>query len=149
MLTIHSELGKLQGEAKREGEEVVSHLCPDLYIWKVQWPGKPQHDADTMSAPQRFQPLMTPGVQVDTTALYMEYIKEKPTKWGIKHFVLADSSNSYTADFSVYVLKSHINVLGLSYDSVMNLAKLADLVSGFHFYITITPAVSYLKIWKP
>ena len=31
------------------------------------------------------------------------YIKDKPTKWGIKLWVLADSSNGYTVDFDVYI----------------------------------------------
>ncbi|KAL2102083.1 hypothetical protein ACEWY4_003844 [Coilia grayii] len=37
---------------------------------------------------------------------FTHYIKNKPTKWGIKLFVLADSSNVYTVDFSVYVGKT-------------------------------------------
>lgn len=32
-----------------------------------------------------------------------QYIKDKPTKWGIKLWVLADSSNGYTIDFNVYI----------------------------------------------
>ena len=31
-----------------------------------------------------------------------QYIRNKPTKWGIKMWVLADSSNAYTYDFDVY-----------------------------------------------
>jgi hypothetical protein len=31
-----------------------------------------------------------------------QYMKNKPTKWGIKLWVLADSSNGYTIDFNVY-----------------------------------------------
>ncbi|CAJ1064701.1 piggyBac transposable element-derived protein 4-like [Xyrichtys novacula] len=34
-----------------------------------------------------------------------QYMKAKPTKWGFKLFVLADSSNSYTVDFAVYTGK--------------------------------------------
>lgn len=32
-----------------------------------------------------------------------QYIKNKPTKWGIKLWVLADSANGYTCDFDVYI----------------------------------------------
>ena len=35
-----------------------------------------------------------------------QYIKDKPTRWGIKLWVLADSSNGYTADFNVYIGKA-------------------------------------------
>ena len=34
---------------------------------------------------------------------FRQFIKEKPTKWGIKHWVLADSSNGYTIDFNIYI----------------------------------------------
>ena len=47
-----------------------------------------------------------------------QYMKDKPTKWGFKLFVLADSSNRYTVDFSVYTGKNNfITGQGLSYDS--------------------------------
>ena len=35
-----------------------------------------------------------------------QYIKDKPTTWGIKLWVLADSSNVYTVDFNVYIGKA-------------------------------------------
>ena len=35
-----------------------------------------------------------------------QYMKDKPTKWGIKLFVLAESSSGYTANFNVYSGKS-------------------------------------------
>ena len=35
-----------------------------------------------------------------------QYIKDKPTKWVIKLWVLADSSNGYTIDFNVYIGKA-------------------------------------------
>jgi hypothetical protein len=35
-----------------------------------------------------------------------QYIKDKPVKWGIKLWVLADSLNGYTVDFDVYIGKS-------------------------------------------
>lgn len=52
------------------------------------------------------------------------YIKDKPTKWGIKLFVLAESNNGYTINFSAYIGKSHIpTVQGLSCDAVMDLIQ--------------------------
>ena len=35
-----------------------------------------------------------------------KYMKDKPTKWGIKLWVLADSDNGYTVDFNVYIGKN-------------------------------------------
>ena len=35
-----------------------------------------------------------------------QYMKDKPTKWGIKLWVLADSDNGYTVDFNIYIGKN-------------------------------------------
>lgn len=35
-----------------------------------------------------------------------QYIKNKPTKWGIKLWVLADSSNGYTIDYDIYITEN-------------------------------------------
>ena len=32
-----------------------------------------------------------------------QYIKDKLTKWGIKWWVLADSSNAFVCDFDIYI----------------------------------------------
>jgi len=34
-----------------------------------------------------------------------QYMKDKPTKWGLKLWVLADSGNGYSVDFNVYIGK--------------------------------------------
>ena len=57
-------------------------------------------------------------------------------KCGFKLFVLADSSNGYTLDISVY--NGNNNFLtgqGLSYDSVMSLIDKRYLGSGYHVYM--------------
>ena len=49
----------------------------------------------------------------------LQYIKDKPTRWGIKLWVLADSSNGYTADFNVYIGKAarkETSEFGFGYD---------------------------------
>jgi len=66
-----------------------------------------------------------------------QYIRDKPTKWGIKLWVLADSLNGYTCDFDVYVGKRAADevqsVNGLGYDVVMKLIQ--PLVNqGYHIY---------------
>ena len=53
--------------------------------------------------------------------------KDKPTLWGIKLWVLADSSNGYTMDFNVYVGQvegQNVSAKGLGYDVVMQLMDL-------------------------
>ncbi len=55
-----------------------------------------------------------------------QYMKNKPTRWGIKLWVLADSSNGYTVDFNVYIGKSQHeepSTHGLGYDVVMKLVN--------------------------
>ena len=55
-----------------------------------------------------------------------QYIRDKPTKWGIRLWVLADSSNGYTIDFNIYIGKSAgrtVSGHGLGYDVVMKLMQ--------------------------
>ncbi|KAJ0068594.1 hypothetical protein NL108_009710 [Boleophthalmus pectinirostris] len=65
-----------------------------------------------------------------------QYMKAKPTKWGFKLFVLADSENGYTVDFVIYTGKSpFLSGMGLSYDSVMSLIKPAFLGGGYNLFV--------------
>ena len=65
-----------------------------------------------------------------------QYIKNQPTKWGLKIWVLTDSSNGYTCDFDVYTGRDagrQPSVHGLAYDVVMTLVQ--PLVNqGYHLY---------------
>ena len=53
------------------------------------------------------------------------YIRNKPTKWVLKLWVLADSSNGYTWHFQVYHGKEResVSLNGLSYDVVMKIVS--------------------------
>ena len=54
---------------------------------------------------------------------FRQYIKDKPTKWGKKWWVLADSCNGYTYNFDLHLGRSNIiSKFGLGYDVVMKLA---------------------------
>lgn len=64
-----------------------------------------------------------------------QYVKAKPTKWGFKLFVLADSKNGYTVDFSIYTGKRDFpSGHGLPYDVVMSLVRPSYLGTGYHIY---------------
>ena len=55
---------------------------------------------------------------------FRQYIKDKPTKWGMKIWVLAESTTGYTYDYEVYTGRSNVkSVTGLGYDVVMKLCK--------------------------
>ena len=57
----------------------------------------------------------------------IQYMKDKPTKWGFKLWVVADMSG-YTVDFNIYTGKAEqSSEYGLTYDVVMK------LVQPFHF----------------
>ena len=66
-----------------------------------------------------------------------QFNKDKPTRWGIKLWVLADSSNGYTIDFNVYIGKvagQEISANGLGYDVVMKLMN-PYFHQGYHLYV--------------
>ena len=66
-----------------------------------------------------------------------QYIKDKPTKYGIKLWVLADSSNGYTIDFNIYIGRAagrDVSEHGLGYDVVMRLME-PYFNQGYHLYL--------------
>ncbi len=66
-----------------------------------------------------------------------QYMKDKPTKWGLKLWVLADSNNAYTVDFNIYIGKDaaeETSEHGLGYDVVMKLME-PYLGQGYHLYL--------------
>ena len=66
-----------------------------------------------------------------------QYIKDKPTKWGIKLWVLADSSNGYTIDFHIYIGREagrDVSAHGLGFDVVIKLMQ-PYLNQGYHLFL--------------
>ena len=64
-----------------------------------------------------------------------QYIRDKPTKWGFKLWVIADSSTGYTYDFNIYIgRRAQASEHGLSYDVVLTLVE--DLMNqGYKLYM--------------
>ena len=54
---------------------------------------------------------------------FRQYIKDKPTKWGMKVWVLADSGTGNTWNYEVYKGSEGKPVSGLGYQVVMNLCS--------------------------
>ena len=66
-----------------------------------------------------------------------QYMKDKPTKWGLKLWVLADCEDGYTVDFNVYIGKDaakDTSEHGLGYDIVMKLME-PYLDQGYHLHL--------------
>lgn len=75
-------------------------------------------------------------VKSKARTMLKQYMKNKPTKWGFKLFVLADSANGYTWDFTVYQGKAqHRTKNGLGYDTVMDLVSPSTLGTGYRLYV--------------
>lgn len=68
-----------------------------------------------------------------------QYHRDKPTKWGHKLFVLADSQFGYTWDFFIYEGKSPTTQnpknKELSYESVVALVNPSVLGTGYKLYV--------------
>lgn len=64
------------------------------------------------------------------------YVRNKPTKWGFKLFVLADSECGYTLNFFVDGGRDHKPTgKGRSYDIVMRLLHIPFLGRGYKLYV--------------
>ena len=73
----------------------------------------------------------------------IQYIRNKPVKWGFKLWVVADTSG-YTVDFNIYTGKDECSDQGLTYKVVM------DLLAPFHYQfilIIFIPALFFLVIF--
>uniref|UniRef100_A0A8C4IJE8 PiggyBac transposable element-derived protein domain-containing protein n=1 Tax=Dicentrarchus labrax TaxID=13489 RepID=A0A8C4IJE8_DICLA len=67
---------------------------------------------------------------------FRQYMRDKPTKFGYKLFVLAESCSGYTWNFFVYQGKTaNVQGEGLSFTSVMDLMNFALLGKGYHLYV--------------
>ena len=81
---------------------------------------------------------------------FRQYIKDKPTKWGMKFWVLADSLTGYTYDFDLYLGRgATISPNGLGYDVVLKLCGTL-FYQGYrlfmdNFYSSVVLYIALLK----
>lgn len=79
----------------------------------------------------------------------IQYMKDKPTKWGFKVWVVADMSG-YTTDFNVHTDKfEQYSDYGLSHDVVMNFWSHSGFKDMKYSSKTFTPALCCLRVlWR-
>ena len=76
---------------------------------------------------------------------FRQFIKDKPTKWGITLAGLADSSNGYTVDFNIYIGRAAGQEVGEN--------ELMRLIAPITIWVTIsswtisTQPLSFLEIY--
>ena len=73
---------------------------------------------------------------------WRQNIWDKPTKWGIKLWVLADPATGYTYDFAMYLGKAAGVTTpegGLAYNVVMDVMRRLANKGYKSFFITLTP----------
>ena len=83
-----------------------------------------------------------------------QYMKDKPTKWGIKVFVLADSHNGYIKNIQIYTGKSEDNPnvdIGLCSKVCLDLLEGLDTYGltlyTDNYYTSLLFSCIYIKIW--
>ena len=83
----------------------IKAKCQDLY-----------HPLQQLSVDERM-------VKSNTRSKFRQYMRNKPTKWGMKYWVIAEITG-YKLDFDLYVGKdAEYSQNGLSYDVVMKLVR--------------------------
>ena len=80
---------------------------------------------------------------------FLQYLPKKPTKWGVKVWVLADAKSGYVHKFQVYTGKEENSSYGLAYRVVMDLLKdnlgKSHIVYCDNSYTSVLLAMDLLK----
>ena len=62
--------------------------------------------------PQKYVAIDKHMVKSRHRSGFHQFIKDKPTKWGIKLWVLAENSNGYTVYFNIYIGRAAGQTIG-------------------------------------
>uniref|UniRef100_A0A8C6UL23 PiggyBac transposable element-derived protein domain-containing protein n=1 Tax=Neogobius melanostomus TaxID=47308 RepID=A0A8C6UL23_9GOBI len=96
---------------------------------------RPLLDIITSACKMYYHPQRSLSIEKKMVAT-KAHIKVKATNKEFQLFVLSDSDNGYTVDFSIYAGTSQLSSNhGLQYDTVMSLLNPSYLGHGYHLYV--------------
>ena len=113
---------------------VTNRLDPGYdAIWKIR------PIVDHLNTKFRSRYIPKENVSVDESMIpfkgrvhFRQYMKAKPTKWGIKAWAMAESDSGYMLGLNIYCGKSDHTEAGLTYKVVMDLVRLCEIQGQGH-----------------
>ncbi|KAK0153615.1 PiggyBac transposable element-derived protein 4 [Merluccius polli] len=114
-------------------------------LWKVRWYLNYLTQFQKLYEVNGFVTIDESMVKFKGRLAFQQYLPLKPTKWGIKVWVLAESSTGYVSNFQVYTGRDGRTEKGLAHRVVMDLVK---PYYGSHLFVVMDNFYSGVPLFE-